>query len=556
MLTTREINHMEASQEESKMKQSLSSLQPLLQSDMLSEKQKHALKHVVNHCSQESDDYRVPYTSPFISNPRETVIHFLSSHFGIKWYPLMIATFVICISSFTYGYVTVQTSLIIDPSTPISIGAINYNYHLSQFEKKSLIPSSSLIGAAIGSMSMLFYPSVKYGRKRILLLSNIPTICGCIICVTSVSSGMAIIGFIIVGIGFGISSVVAPVMLAEIAPTPIRSFITTFHQLFITLGILMASVITLPLIQVRHGWRYIVSVTIPVSILQLILRNKIPESPRWLIAAGKPDKAKKFICKIYKGKTSAQHEYDHIYKYITSNEHVANDELTKMREWIWPLFVNMMLAVFGQWTGINVVMYRSQDALQNQQISENIFVSIIIIYLINFISQIISVICVKRNDVSNKTLVYIGTCMMLVSSLFLGLINNTYHGNQHLVDQLSISQLPLYVFGFAISLGVIQWIVMTESFPLCNRLRFASIIVFTQWLCNAALSLSLDTIIRFLTNNKSDKDFNSGVANLCFIFCAIIALCIVFVWKYIPKTKGYSLEDCVKMYNRHMIFAN
>eukprot|EP01084_Bolivina_argentea_P130656 230640_1 len=536
-----------------------SCLEPLLQSDnhQLSEKQKDVLKHlIVKHNIQQDAEYDVEPLNVSYRHRRDSDLNSMSTHFGVKWWPLLTVTFIICASSFTFGYVTIQTSLIIDTSTPVNIGALNNNYHLTLFEKQSLIPSSSLIGASIGSISMLFYPSVKYGRKHILLLSNVPIILGCILCICAVSPVMVTIGFVFEGIGFGISSVVAPVLLSEIAPTPVRSFITIFHQLFITFGILMASVFTLPLIQVTHGWRYIVSVIIVVSCVQLLFLRRIPESPRWLIAKGELDRAKQVISTFYKTQVESDHEYENIYKYISSNEHVAIESWNAMREWIHPLIVGVILNVFDQWTGVNVIMYRSQDALKNQRIDENIFIAIIIIYLINFMSTIICIICVKKNDISNKTLLYIGTCLMLLSSLFLGLINSTYHGDQNLVDQLSISQLPLYVFGFAISLGVFKWIVITESFPLSNRVRFASICVFAQWSCNAALSLSLHQLIHFLNANDNDNDDNDGVANLYFIFCATLTLCIGFIWQYIPKTKGESLENSVKIYNRNIIFAN
>ena len=171
----------------------------------------------------------------------------------------------------------------------------------------------------------------------------------------------------------------------------------------------------------------------------------------------------------------------------------------------------------------------------------NIFVAIIILYMINFISTLICIYCVKMNNFKTKTLYYIGTCLMLLMSLFLGLINTVYKGDESLTDQLSLSQTPLYVFGFAISLGPFIWQLITEAFPFENRIRFASICVFIQWSCNAALSLSVDKIIDYLHGN---------VGNLYFIFFGMIILCIIFINRYIPETTGKSIEDAVRMYMR------
>ena len=222
---------------------SVSCLEPLLDeaNQKLTQDQKAALKQMVDHyevSTAEDESVPIPFDLSARKFPRSDSDVFSNlHHFDINWCNMICTAVIASLSSFIFGYVTVEASLIIDPSTPINTGAFNSPSaypHLSRFMTQSLIPSCPLIGAAVGSISLfLLYPSVNtYSRKTILLLTNIPVIIGCILCVSTVSEYMLIAGLILKGFGFGISSVIAPIMLAEIAPTPIRQFITMFHQLF------------------------------------------------------------------------------------------------------------------------------------------------------------------------------------------------------------------------------------------------------------------------------------------------------------------------------------
>ena len=105
---------------------------------------------------------------------------------------------------------------------------------------------------------------------------------------------------------------------------------------------------------------------------------------------------------------------------------------------------------------------------------------------------------------------------------------------------MGIIQMPFYVFGFAISLGIFNWELVTEAFLFENRIKFASICFFVQWITNAALSMTVDIIIY--------KLFDGNISDLYFIFGGLTIFCIAFINKYIPKTTGKSLENAVKMY--------
>ena len=309
-----------------------------------------------------------------------------------------------------------------------------------------------------------------------------------------------------------------------------------FHQLSVTFGILISASVTLPLIQIENGWRYITGFVFVPCVLQLLLQKYIPFTPRWLIANGRFEEAKVVFTRLYAAESydEVTEEMDYIHKHHIIDENMANN-------WKRPLFIGIIMNMFQQWTGINVVIYGAQRALKEQEIDEdNVFVAIMILYFINFMSTLLCCIVMKMKWFNKKTLYYIGTSLMCLMLVFLGLINIEYKTDTFIMSQLSISQIPLYVVGFAISLGTFNWELVTEAFPFENRVRFASICIFVQWFCNGVLSMSVDSI--------SDTYLDGKSGPLYFIFCGMIILCIIFIKRYIPKTTGKSLENAVTMY--------
>eukprot|EP01084_Bolivina_argentea_P159621 277978_1 len=569
------------SKESISMNAPIDNLRPLLSDDRLSKDEKYYLENILRDCERQQGIMRTDYIDG-ASYDR----HLMRAKQSISWYSLISTGFIISLSSFIFGYVTLQSSVIIDPSSPTNTGAINSEFNLTNFQKNSLIPSASLIGASIGSLSMLFYPSLKYGRRTILLLSNIPVIIGCILCIVSVSPNMVIIGFIFEGIGFGISSVVAPILLMELAPTSMRCCFTLFHQLFVTFGILFASISALFFIEKDNGWKYITSIIIIIPILQLIFYKKIPESPRWLIAhfmSKNKDNIESFddnnaerkqvelideqllntakdtINRYFVNQNEAKIEYDDVYLYFKNNlDVVAMDDsfssnlaqIGVMADFIRPLCIGMALNGFNQCSGINFILYRSQNILNNEKGSD-VYLVIFVLYLINFLSTIVCIICARPKGIKNKTMIYIGIFIILFSLIFLGITDLNYDGesNETLIDTLQISKLAFYVMGFAISLGAYMWIVNCELFPFSHRIRFGSICVFIQWSFNAALSLGVNSFLKLLEFGRTNYTDNNSYARLYFAFAVMMIFCMIFVWKFIPETKNKSLETAVKRYN-------
>eukprot|EP01084_Bolivina_argentea_P125140 221743_1 len=504
--------------------------------------------------------------------------------YDIKWCPLLNVIFLICISSFIFGYITIQTASIIN-DTEGHRGLLYYKFKHMHYVEKSIISSSSLIGAAIGSLLIFIYSSCTtitytFSRKRILILSNFPVICGGLIAILAewTSSWLLVAGFILQGIGVGISSIIAPILIAELSPTPVRAFLTWFSQLFITFGMLISSLISWSMMNVKYGWIFMVFIgTIP-AMIQFLFRKHIKPSPRLLIgtfhklnrkyslnndACDICAEAMKVIQSFYVNKKDAKREYESISRHLINNENTClnnrgilltlisrlSDDSVENVNFKRSIYVGIFMNIMQQLTGANVIFYNIQTIVKHMHLS---FVGVSVVYGANFIATIICIFCVKYNFVKHRTLLFVGTVMMLTSVLLLAAINiNVDSKSTHctdtgdLINKLALSKLPFFIFGYAISFSGFTWLVNTELYPLCNRIKFGSFCVFAQWFSNFLISI--------LVHNRW---IQAGTTPLYFVCACMILICIGFIAKFIPETKGISLEFAVRAHNPGIIWIN
>eukprot|EP01084_Bolivina_argentea_P191500 328946_1 len=493
----------------------------------------------------------------------------------------------ICLSSFSFGYITIQTSSIIHDAKGHQ-GLFYYTFDHMNHVQKTILSSSSLIGATIGCFMIFAYSSYTgitytFSRKDILILSNIPIIVGGLVAIIAewTSVWLTIIGFTLQGIGFGVSSIIAPILIAEISPTPVRAFLTSFSQLFITFGMLTSSLVAWSIINVKYGWIYVVFIGLIPSIIQYIFKKHIKKSPRLLIGYFYREQSKynnlnygminceealNIIESFYSNEQDAQTEYKSITKHLIHNEDTClnnrgglfamisghNDEDMSDANFTRSLLIGIFMNAFQQLSGCNVIFYNSQRIVNyNMYTHPNLtFVGVSVVYGLNVIATLIWVCCLKYNFIKHRTLLFVGNAMMLTSVLLLAIVNinidsaTTHCENRNdLIKRLALSKIPFYVFGFAMSMGGFPWLFNTELFPLNNRIKFGSFCVFIQWFFNALISLAV-----------SNEIFDSSTTTLYFICGGAILMCIGVIAKFIPETKGISLEFAVRAHNPGIIW--
>mgnify|MGYP002639374201 CR=1 FL=1 len=403
-------------------------------------------------------------------------------------------------------------------------------FELSETMKGWMVSSALLgciVGAAFGGML-----GDKYGRKKILLLTSI------LFGISAIGTGwsFSIPAFIFYrtlgGLAVGGASVLAPVYIAEVSPASIRGRMVSINQLTIVIGISLAYYSNYFLLGIgENAWRWMFAAEALPAVLFMLLLFFVPESPRWLVAKDKDNKAEEILTKVA-GKDFAKEELIKIKESLKGKSDIKKQNLKSLfsRKYKFVLFIGIFLAVFQQWSGINVIFFYAPDifAKANLGVDAALFQTTLI-GVVNIVFTLISMWLIDR--IGRKILLLIGAIGMFFSYLLIGYLfisNNT----EGWLIMTAIIITPAF---FAVGLGPTVWVVMSEIFP--NKIRGLAMSV-------ATLSLWVACYLLTLTFPVFVEQF--GAAYTFWIYSVICLIGIIVISKYLPETKGISLEEMEK----------
>ncbi len=409
--------------------------------------------------------------------------------------------------------------------TGVISGAIEFiriHFNLNVYQE-GITVSIILIGCIFGAMfaGML---SDWLGRKKILIVAAM------LFAISAILSGIPrtlpelIIARFIGGLAVGMASIVSPMYIAEISPARIRGRLVAINQLAIVLGILGAYLINWLLVDIGdNNWRWMfISETIPAFLL-LIGMLFMPESPRWLTKQGKIENALAILTRIG-GSKHASHEMEEI-KSTIEHEEGSFRELFH-RGLRYALVVGIFLAIFQQITGINTVIYYAPKIFLNAgfQSENTAFFAAVIVGVTNFIATIISLWLIDK--VGRKPLLLISLAGMGISFTIAGYVFHTKIGGLWI-----LFPILSYIAFFAIGLGPVVWVLISEIFPTKIRGRAMSIAIMILWISCFIVSQTFP----WLVENIADGTF--------YMYAGICAVAFIFVWKWVIETKGKTLEE-------------
>jgi SP family xylose:H+ symportor-like MFS transporter len=281
------------------------------------------------------------------------------------------------------------------------------------------------------------------------------------------------------------------------------------------------------------GWRYMfLSEVIPCSIF-LISLFFIPESPRWLIMKNKEETALSTLSKI-NGREIAEKMVDEI---KASFKTVQSSSLFVYGYTI--IIIGILLSVFQQFVGINVVLYYAPEIFKNM--GSNTDVSLLQTVIVGSINLLFTVIAIKTVDkFGRKPLQIIGALGMAFSMICLGM---TFFLQK--MGLASLIFMLLYVASFAVSWGPITWVLLSEIFPNKIRGKALAIAVAAQWIANLLVSTTFPILDK---STKLNSLFNHGFSYWIYGIMGLLAAW--FVWKMVPETKGKTLEEMEKIFKK------
>ncbi len=397
-------------------------------------------------------------------------------------------------------------------------------WNSSVFEH-GLTVSIALIGTVIGALYGGI-PADKYGRKVSLVIIAL------LYLVSALGSALAfdwysfLIFRFIGGVGVGISSVVAPMYISEIAPPSRRGRLVALFQFNIVFGILIAYLSNYLIGNTsENSWRWMLGVEAFPAVLFLIILFFIPESPRWLILKkNEVDKAREIL------NVSDAEETESVIKGILAHSESGIQSSFKAlfkSKYSKPITLAFLIAFFNQVSGINAIIYYAPRIFEMAGLgSEASLLSSAGIGLVNLFATLLGLSLIDK--FGRRSLMLVGSFGLILA---LSLVSMAFY-TDHLEGMIVPIYLFIFIAFFAMSQGAVIWVFISEIFPNEVRANGQAFGSFTHWFMAALISYTFPFIA---------QTFGGGTTFAFFAFMMVLQL--LFVWKMMPETKGTSLEE-------------
>ena len=401
------------------------------------------------------------------------------------------------------------------------------DFTLSTFALEVIV-SGVLAGAAVGALVGGRLADL-FGRRKLLIATAVIFGVGAIACAVASSATTLIVGRIVVGLGIGLSSGTVPVYISEVSPAYARGWQVSLFQLAITVGILLAYVVDFAFAKIE-GWRWMFGLAvIPAAIFALGMLC-LPESPRWLAMRGRSEGARSVLMQI-RGASNVDAEMRELEATIrqTKERGVISDLLMpSLRP---ALIVGIGLAIFQQVTGINTVIYYAPIILQTAGISSasGAILATAGIGVVNVLMTVVSMQLIDR--VGRRPLLLTGIAGMVVT---LGLLSLSFHVSVRpgMLAWAAVIGMMGYVASFAISLGPIFWLLISEIYPLKVRSSSEGLAATFNWGSNLLVTLTFLSLVRW-----------AGASRTFGLYALFAVVAWLFSYHFVPETRGRSLEE-------------
>ena len=440
---------------------------------------------------------------------------------------LALATGVTALGGFLFGY---DTAVIAG-----AVGSLREHFALSAAQE-GWVGASAIYGCLPGALFAGFLAD-RFGRKRLLVL------CAVLYAVSGVWSAFpgSFPGFLAArffgGVAIGVSSMVCPTYIAEISPERKRGFLGTLFQLGIVVGIFLVFLVN-DRIQASGdvawntawGWRWMLASESLPALVFLGLLGVVPESPRWLTLKGRAEAARRVLDRLLTPREAAEE-----WTAISSNPAAVEGRFRDLFAPAWrrPLLIAVALATLSQFSGINAVMYYAPEVFRAAGASRDAaFASSVWVGVVNLLFTLVALALIDR--AGRRPLLILGAGVQTVALAAVG-----WSFLEMEQGRATLAAVLVYIAAFAVAMGPIPWVLISEIFPGAIRGRAVAVGVGTIWAACLIVAQTFPVLKEAV-----------GPAVTFWIYAGCSFLSLVFVVAVVPETKGRSLEAIAASWTR------
>jgi sugar porter (SP) family MFS transporter len=394
-----------------------------------------------------------------------------------------------------------------------------------EFNEQAYV-GSLLIGAVVGAIVSGFSADA-ISRRRTKIISGCVYVIGALASAFAQSAPELIAARLVLGLSVGTASFVSPMYISELAPKRIRGGVTSFNQLMVVSGIMAAYIVNWALKGAPDNWRWMLGLGALPGLALAIGMYFQPFSPRWLVEQGREEEALRTLRRVRSDDEEAEEELQEI-------KEAAAEERGFRHVWrpdVRPLVaIGLVLAVAQQFIGVNTVIYYAPTILKFTGLSTSSAITqALSVGITNVVFTIVAIVLLDR--VGRRVLLIVGTTGCILSLAMLGVFFAS-SGLQSSASWVALVCLIVYIASFAVGLGPVFWLMISEIFPLSVRSPAMSLSTVGNWSSNFLVSSFFLTLVGAISREGT-----------FWLYGGLGVLSLIFFVVRVPETKGRSLEQ-------------
>ena len=416
--------------------------------------------------------------------------------------------------------------------TGVISGALLYikeDLHAGSFEQEAIV-AAVLLGAMVGAAGS-GYLADRIGRRWTKVMSGTIYLLGAIGSALAVNAPM-LIGFrLVLGLAVGTASFVSPLYISEMAPPRVRGGLVSFNQLAITTGILVAYLANFALKDTNENWRWMLGIAAVPGAALAVGMLSVPQTPRWLVSVGRRQKARDVLSRLRAGDDEAD-VHGELEGIVDADDKERRSSLRdlftgRLRPM---LTVGLVLALAQQFVGVNTVIYYAPTILSDTGLSNSeSLANTVFVGVTNVVFTIVAVLLLDR--VGRRKLLISGTAGLLCGLMILAV----YFSSQALQNDagyLAMVGLLVFIASFAIGLGPVFWLMISEIFPIGVRSKAMAVCTIANWGANFVVAQTFLSLGNLITRQ-----------GVFYLYAVLSVASLVFFVARVPETRNRSLED-------------